>query len=98
MDKNQLRMRFDVIFKTPTPLNEDAQQAIRIASANGIHYYAVLRLLVEVVEEELFQNLIIHPSEAILDALNIAKYLLKKDIDNINSVDDLYRTIMNGHN
>ena len=96
MDKNQLRVRFDLVFNTSTTLNKDAQELIQIASANGITYLMLLKVLVDVVEEELLKNLRFHPREpAISDALGVAQAMLKEHLKDIIPNGELAQTISN---
>ena len=97
--KNQQRIKIDVIFETPAPMDEGMTQLIKDLMGNALGIFSVLTYLVRIVDEDLLKNPKFDPSDELYDVLSIAhKYLdgliANNKIDK-KSISDLYRKIDN---
>ena len=97
--KYQQRIKFDVIFETPAPMDEDMTQLVKDLMGNGLGFHSVLTYLVRIVDEDLLKNPKFDPSDELYDVLSIAHIYLNLFINNNKidkkSISDLYRKIDN---
>ena len=70
--KYQKRIKIDVLFETPAPMDEDMTQLIKDLMGNALGFFSVLTYLVRIVDEDLLKNPKFDPSDELYDVLSIA--------------------------